>query len=128
MKISSYTTRQDDTLLKIANMFYFRFDLWPLIYYYNSESIGDNPNSLPSGVQLLIPIPPVTDDRYVVDTEDSSYSLAEKFYGERELYYIIDKSNNFEPLTAGDEIIIPALCSQLELDAASDIRRQLNVL
>lgn len=46
-----------DTLAKLAKQYYGNPALWHLIYAANRELIGDNPNAIPTGAELVIPPP-----------------------------------------------------------------------
>lgn len=127
MKTLGYTTKQGDTLFHIAVLFYVRWDLWPIIYFANREAFGEDPHTVTSGVRIQVPIPPVADTEYVIENGDTSVSIAEKVYGAKELFYLVDEACAHALRPAGSVIRLPALLSQLELDAALDIRRELNV-
>lgn len=47
-----------DTLATIAKQYYGNQGLWRLIYEANRERIGDDPNAIPIGAELVIPPPP----------------------------------------------------------------------
>ena len=47
-----------DTLATIAQQYYGQQRLWTLIYDANRAVIGDNPNAIPVGVELVIPPQP----------------------------------------------------------------------
>jgi len=47
-----------DTLATIAKQYYGNQGLWRLIYEANREHIGDDPNAIPIGAELVIPPPP----------------------------------------------------------------------
>lgn len=50
--------RATDSLASIAQEYYGQQSLWQLIYEANREAIGDNPNVIPVGVELVIPPAP----------------------------------------------------------------------
>ncbi len=54
----SYTVKDGDTLLKIAEKFYGDGTLWRRIYDANKDSIGENPDALKVGSKLSIPPKP----------------------------------------------------------------------
>lgn len=47
-----------DTLATIAKQYYGNQGLWRLLYAANRELIGDDPNAIPIGAELVIPPPP----------------------------------------------------------------------
>lgn len=47
-----------DTLATIAKQYYGNQGLWQLIYEANRDRIGDDPNAIPVGAELVIPPPP----------------------------------------------------------------------
>lgn len=47
-----------DTLATIAKQYYGNQGLWQLIYEANRDRIGDDPNAIPVGAELIIPPPP----------------------------------------------------------------------
>lgn len=129
MTLKRYTTKYGDTLHKISLWFYYRWDLWPLIFYYNDSVLSD-PYDVPSPVQLEIPFPDAltTQLYHVAAKGDSSISLSQKYYGVTWYYKHIDAANNFPPkLKEGEEYIIPALCEQIEIQAAEELRFDIGI-
>ncbi|HTV47795.1 MAG TPA: LysM peptidoglycan-binding domain-containing protein [Phycisphaerae bacterium] len=51
----TYVVQSGDSLVKIAIKFYHHASLWTLIYHANRAKIGDDPNNIQAGEQLIIP-------------------------------------------------------------------------
>lgn len=51
----TYKVREGDSLSAISNQFYKNFSYWDIIFIENREVIGDNPDKLKVGVELVIP-------------------------------------------------------------------------
>ncbi|HNX59622.1 MAG TPA: hypothetical protein PKK43_11025 [Spirochaetota bacterium] len=123
-----YTTRNGDSIYRLAVIFYFRAELWTLMYFPNIDTIGNDPHQLSVGLKLLIPDPPVEIQKHIAVDGDSSLTLSKKYYGVMQFYRFIDEENDCPPsLIPGNTYIIPALVSQVELDAARDLRREISV-
>jgi nucleoid-associated protein YgaU len=123
-----YTTRKEDTIHRLSVLFFYRWDLWPLIYYTNKDVIGDDPLFITAGLTIKVPEPPVTDQEHVAVAGDTSMTLAQKYYGVRELFRTIDEANDCPPyLVSGKRYKIPALVDQIDIDAAKELRRETGV-
>ncbi len=53
--VVKHTVVAGDTLSKLADKYYKDAKLWPIIYAANQWAIGNNPNTLKVGMQLIIP-------------------------------------------------------------------------
>lgn len=123
-----YTSRAGDSLLRLAVLFYFRHDLYDFLYRHNAATIGEDMFVLPTNTKLAIPQPLLAEISHTASEGETSMSLAEKYYGLSEFYTRIDAANDWpERLVPGTVYRVPALCSQLEYDAAAEIRRNLSV-
>lgn len=63
--VSVYTVQAGDTLSAIAQRFYNDATQWPSLYQRNRDVIGDDPNQLRPGIQLVIPLPPIPQIRQI---------------------------------------------------------------
>lgn len=123
-----YSVRKGDTIFTLAVLYFYNWDMWPLIYYYNIDIIGDDPFTLETGITLTIPEPKLIDTMHIAAEGDTSISLSNLYYGIPYYHRLIEEANNWPAdLTAGYSYKIPALCSRMEYDAATDLRRKLNV-
>ncbi|MCL2154037.1 MAG: LysM peptidoglycan-binding domain-containing protein [Leptospirales bacterium] len=123
-----YTVKSGDTIFKLAVLFYYNWDLWPLIYYYNEDIIGDDPLQLQHGITLDIPVPFVTDVTHIGIEGDTSIKLSKKYYGISHYHREIEEANNWpDEIIAGNSYKIPALCSKIEIDAVAELRRDTHV-
>ncbi|TAL31592.1 MAG: hypothetical protein EPN93_17505 [Spirochaetes bacterium] len=123
-----YTTRSDDTIYRLAVLFYYRWDLWPLLYYPNEGALGIDPFTIASGIRIMVPEPLLTDELHGAVEGDTTYTLAESYYGLWWFYRLIEEANAWPILLKAGEIYrIPALCSQMEYDAAAEMRKALHV-
>lgn len=123
-----YTTRSGDTLPRLAALFYFRHDLYDFLYLHNRDVIGADMFVLPTNTKLAIPEPLLADVPHSAIEGETSSSLSEKYYGIREYYHRIDGANDWPAsIVAGTVYRVPALLSQLELDAAAQTRRNFSV-
>ncbi len=123
-----YTTRHGDTIYRLAVIFYFRWDLWPLLYYPNQDTLGADPFVLSPGIRMVVPKPLLTDVLHEAAAGDTSYALAERYYGTWWFYRLIDQAAGWPAvLKPGERYRVPALCSQMEYDAADELRRSLHV-
>lgn len=83
---------------------------------------------LPTNTKLAIPEPLLADVPHSAIEGETSSSLSEKYYGIREYYHRIDGANDWPAsIVAGTVYRVPALLSQLELDAAAQTRRNFSV-
>jgi len=62
------TIKQGEDLWFLAEYYYGDAALWDIIYYYNKEKIGDDPEDLPPGITITIPSLP-TGDQVLSATE-----------------------------------------------------------
>ncbi len=124
-----YTVRSNDTIFRISVFFFYRHDLWPLIYFFNEKEIGKEPLILQTNSRLKIP-DVITYERYhTAVAGDNSVRLAEKYYGVKYYYRIIDEANGYPPvLKEGIEYKIPPLCEELYIKAADDLRREIGLI
>ncbi len=53
--VQTYTIRPGDSLSTVAQKFYGDPTLWRVIYNFNREKIGDNPNAIQAGMVLKVP-------------------------------------------------------------------------
>ncbi|MBN2522871.1 MAG: hypothetical protein JXB24_06330 [Bacteroidales bacterium] len=130
MTVKRYTTKHGDTIIKIATWFYFNWELWPLIYYSNEEILPD-PLVIPVPVKLVVPFPEAltVEQNHIAIDGDTSLTLSKKYYGVKWYYKAIDKANDFpDKYVVGTEYTIPALCDQVEIAAADDVRAELGII
>jgi nucleoid-associated protein YgaU len=89
---SVYPVQTGDTLAAIAQRFYGNPNRWHVIYKTNHRVIGDDPNQLRLGAQLVIPY--ITGVWvYAVQAEDTLAAIAQHFYGEAQQWQIIYETN-----------------------------------
>jgi nucleoid-associated protein YgaU len=50
-----HTLKQDEDLWFLAEYYYGDAALWDTIYYFNRDTIGDDPENLYPGMKILIP-------------------------------------------------------------------------
>ena len=126
--MGNYTIRQNESIYRLAALFYYNYTLWPLIYYTNENVIGNDPFSLKEGLKIFIPKPLVNTAHHIAKAGESAQSLSEKYYGIEYYHIRIDKENDF-PIrySPGIEYRIPSILTQIELDAATEQRRNLHV-
>ncbi|MCB0063245.1 MAG: transporter substrate-binding domain-containing protein [Caldilineaceae bacterium] len=58
LPLAIHRVRATDALTSIAKEYYGQQAFWPLIYEANRETIGDDPNIIPVGAELVIPVKP----------------------------------------------------------------------
>lgn len=119
MILATIVTGSDDTLPRLSALFYGRWDLFYLIYEANKSIIGDIDGMKP-GMPISIPLPPTKELRHVVIEGDSFEALSLQYYGSEHFARLIRKANGGIVIyeSVGTELIIPALVTQTEIDAA----------
>lgn len=123
-----YTSRDGDTLLRLAVVFYFRHDMFEYLYLHNRKAIGEDIFTLVPNTKLQIPEPLTSDVQHLAVSGDTSRSLAEKYYGLPEFYARIDAANDWPPaLVPGNTYVVPALVSVSEYAAAKELREEIHV-
>ncbi|MBE7439129.1 MAG: phage tail protein [Spirochaetales bacterium] len=110
----------EDTLQRLAALYYGRWELFFLIYEANRAVIG-NIDGLRPGMPLQIPAPQQQELRHVVGEGDSWEALSLTYYDTEHFARLLRKANGgiviYESI--GTELIIPALVTPGELEAAS---------
>jgi len=124
-----YTVRSGDTLSGIALFAYGNANLWDVIYNANRGLIGGNYNLIFPGQQLTIPaaqtgrglpgndvpvINPAPIGAYQVQSGDTLSSIAQRVYGNGNLWYLIYNANlgvisDPDLIYPGQQFTIPAL-------------------
>lgn len=123
-----YTTREGDTLLRLAVIFYFRHDMFEYLYLHNRKAIGEDIFTLVPNTKLQIPEPLTSEVQHFAVAGDTSQSLAERYYGLPEFYLKIDAANDWPPtIVAGSSYVIPALVTVSEYAAAKALREEIHV-
>ena len=90
--VSVYPVQSGDTLSAIAQRFYGDTHQWHAIYETNRSVIGNDPNRLHLGIQLVIPY--ITGVWvYTVQAEDTLLAIAQYFYRETRQWQIIYETN-----------------------------------
>ncbi|HAX74317.1 MAG TPA: hypothetical protein DCY88_00390 [Cyanobacteria bacterium UBA11372] len=93
----TYVVRQGDDLSNISQRAYGDGSYFTLIYEANKNVIGSNPNSIVPGQILYIPLldkkQPKPGERYVVKYGDTLFLIAERAYGDGNLYQRIYDAN-----------------------------------
>jgi Dyp-type peroxidase family len=90
----NYTVQAGDSLFSIAQRAFGNGADWPLIYDANKQTIGPNPNVIRIGEVLVIPtLSPTPGDIYVVKQGDSLTSIAQRAYGNGNLWPLIYNAN-----------------------------------
>jgi nucleoid-associated protein YgaU len=56
--MTTHVWKAEDTYANVAEKYYGSSKNWRFIYDYNKEIIGDNPNSIQVGAQIIIPVLP----------------------------------------------------------------------
>ena len=117
--ISTYVSRVDDTLPRIAAYWYGPWELYYLIFEHNRDLLGTVAGLVP-GMLLDIPAPRTTETTHIIQSGDSVESLALKYYDSEHFAGIISATNGSRVIyeSIGEEWTIPALVSQAELDGA----------
>lgn len=106
-----YSVQPGDTLAKIAAQFYGIDRAWGPIYDLNRTLIGDDPDRLPVGLELVIP--PSEFQGYTVQQGDTLRAIAQRFYNDADRWSIIWESNrrligdNPHHLEPGRALLIP---------------------
>jgi nucleoid-associated protein YgaU len=120
MVLATHVSGSDDTLPRIAALYYGRWELFYLIYEANKSVIGGI-DGLRPGMPLAIPLPATKELRHVVQTGDSFEALSLFYYETEHFARLIRKANGGIVIyeSVGVELVIPALVTPAELDAAS---------
>jgi len=120
MVLATHVSGNDDTLPRITALYYGRWDLFYLIYEANKSVIGGIDDLRP-GMPLLIPLPASKELRHVIKEGDSFEALSLQYYETEHFARLIRKANGglviYESVDV--EIVIPALVTPAELDAAA---------
>lgn len=127
---SRYTVQSGDSLFSIAQRAYGNGADWPIIYAANKQIIGLNPNVLRIGEVLTIPaLSPTAGELYVVQSGDTLTSIAQRAYGNGNLWPLIYNANkqvigsNPNLIQAGQVLQIPpAPSASLPLKNSTDIQ------
>lgn len=119
--MAKHISRRNETLYKIANMFYLHWYLWPVIFRFNQHVLTD-PWDLKPGVELSIPLLFTEPINHLASNSDDWYTLAVQYYGTADFYYYIQKENNYEQIYEGNTVIIPALVTRQDLRRAEELR------
>ena len=111
---SHYTVQAGDSLFSIAQRAYGNGADWPIIYAANKQTIGPNPNVIRIGEVLTIPsLSPTSGELYVVQSGDTLTSIAQRAYGNGNLWQLIYNANkqvigsNPNLIQAGQVLQIP---------------------
>lgn len=114
-----YMTRPGDYLTKIALNEYGRASVWRMIWNWNYEKIGDNPNRIYPYQEYDLKKPrelakPVTYDlyNYVVNEGESLWSIANKEYGNNYSWVVILR-DNFDLLGNNYDVLEPGMVLKL---------------
>lgn len=114
--MTTYTVQSGDTLSVIAQRFYSDANLWQRIYDANRGIIGQDPDRIFPGQNLVIPdfINPSDSARtYTVQSGDTLSVIAQKFYGNANLWQRIHDANrsvigdNPDRIFPGQNLVIP---------------------
>ncbi|MBI4782435.1 MAG: LysM peptidoglycan-binding domain-containing protein [Oscillatoriophycideae cyanobacterium NC_groundwater_1537_Pr4_S-0.65um_50_18] len=109
--IVHYTVQRGDSLASIGRRFYGIGRHWDAIYAANRQVVGNDPNHLRLGLQLIIP--PADFRAYTVQSGDTLSAIAQRFYGDAERWNLIYETNlnvignNPELLRLGLQLVIP---------------------
>ncbi|MDJ0648782.1 MAG: Dyp-type peroxidase [Xenococcaceae cyanobacterium MO_188.B19] len=113
----TYVVQKGDDLSKISERAYGDSTVFTLIYEANRNVIGSEPGSLEPGQILYIPLlqntQPVPGETYIVQPDDYLFLIAERAYGDGNLYNLIYEANRevIEPdptiLLPGQQLFIP---------------------
>src|SRR5579859_2041362 len=93
---SNYTVQPGDTLSSIAQQAYGDGNLWQKIYDANKQVIGVDPNDIQPGQVIFIPVltpAPTPGSHYTVQPGDSLFSIAQRAYGDGNLWQKIYDAN-----------------------------------
>jgi len=112
--MTTYTVQSGDTLSVIAQKFYSDANLWQRIYDANRGIIGDNPDRIIPGQNLVIPDSSSGSARtYTVQPGDTLSIIAQKFYGDANLWPKIHDANrsvigqDADQIIPGQNLVIP---------------------
>ncbi|WP_088889130.1 LysM peptidoglycan-binding domain-containing protein [Leptolyngbya ohadii] len=106
-----YTVQAGDTLSSIAVRFYGNRERWREIYEANRNVIGNDPNRLRAGIQLVLSGSNIK--TYTVQAGDTLSSIAQRFYGIGRGWGLIYEANRStigsdpNQLRPGIQLIIP---------------------
>lgn len=121
-----YITRQGDSLYRIATWFYFRWDMYYLVWLANRQKIGENPHNLAVGLELTIHRVFTEEKTHVANASEKLTDIAKQYYGYREFWHMLAKENKItRELSNGQKLVVPPLVNQLEIDAAKEVRERL---
>jgi len=121
--MDEYITTSDDTIYRIANMFYLRWHLWRIIYDYNQNQLGSDPWDIPAGKKIRIINLNTEPLNHTVIDGDTWYTLALNYYGSPTHHWTeIATKNNYQHLIPGETIIIPPLLRQSDIKKAQELR------
>ena len=118
--LAVHITRTEDTLPRIAALFYSRWDLYYLIFDANRDRLIAIDNIKP-GQPLQIPDPRTEPTEHTVAAGDSVESLADLYYGCEHFAGRIQNANEDKLIceSIGETWTIPALVSRPEIEAAT---------
>ena len=114
--MTTYTVQSGDTLSVIAQKFYSNANLWQRIYDANRGIIGQDPGQIIPGQNLVIPVsinPSDTARTYTVEFGDTLSVIAQKFYGDANLWQQIYDANrsvigdDADRIFPGQNLVIP---------------------
>jgi hypothetical protein len=116
MNSINYIIKPDDTLQRIAALYYADWTLWKWIADVNPEI---SPTALTPGSVLLLPYPITEDTIHTIQENDSYESVSKLYYGIEGFSEKIKSENLDLKLSEniGKEILISALVSKKVLSA-----------
>lgn len=107
----TYVVRQGDDLSNIAQRAYGNESFFNVIYDANKNVIGSNPNAIVAGQILYIPIlegntTPVPGQTYLVQQGDYLFLIAERAYGDGNLFNLIYEANR-DVIGSDPTVLVP---------------------
>jgi Dyp-type peroxidase family len=118
---TSYTVQSGDTLSGIAQNAYGNGADWPIIYDANKEVIGPNPDLIRVGEVLVIPtLTPTPGAVYVVQQDDTLTLIAQRAYGNGNLWPLIYKANE-QVIGSDPNLIQPGQVLHIPLASSDDL-------
>ncbi|MEG4939477.1 LysM peptidoglycan-binding domain-containing protein [Microcoleus sp. F4-D5] len=114
--MTTYTVQSGDTLSVIAQKFYNDANLWQRIYEANRGIIGQDPDRIFPGQNLVIPgftNASGSPRTYTVQPGDTLSVIAQNFYGDANLWQTIHEANRSvigqdpDQIFPGQNLVIP---------------------